>query len=98
MIEILIVLVLIGILTTILFKSYTWISEVAFRVEQTKRVHQETLSLAQILQNFVDRNTIDYTQYHSGFLADHQGIVSDLYLSGQDGRLHLYTSGDCLLS
>ncbi len=61
-------LVLIGILSAILFRSYTWISQVAFRVQQTKRVHQETLSLSQILQNFVDRNSIDYTKYVSGDL------------------------------
>ena len=95
LVEILIVLVLVGILTTILFKSYTWVSETAFRVQQTKRVHQETLSLSQILQNFVDRNTIDYTKYTSWSLAAHQGIVSDLYLSWQDGSLHLFTSGAC---
>jgi hypothetical protein len=95
LVEILIVLVLVGILTTILFKSYTWVSETAFRVQQTKRVHQETLSLSQILQNFVDRNTLDYTKYVSWSLASQQGIVSDLYLSGQDGSLHLFTSGAC---
>lgn len=98
LVEILIVLVLVGILSAILFRSYTRISQVAFRVQQTKRVHQELLSLSQILQNFVDRNTIDYSKYASGELLRTQWIVSDLYLSGQDGSLHIFTTGDCLLS
>jgi len=34
-----------------------------FRVQQTKNVHQEALSLSQFFQNFADNNSIDYAQY-----------------------------------
>ena len=95
LVELLVVMVLIGILSVILLQSYTWISQVAFRVQQTKHVHQEVLHISQILQNFVDRNTIDYAHYTSGSLQASQGVTRDLYLSGQDGFLHVYVTGDC---
>lgn len=34
-----------------------------FRVQQEKEVAQEILQISQIMQNFSDRNTIDYSQY-----------------------------------
>jgi len=34
-----------------------------FRVQQEKEVTQEILQISQIIQNFSDRNTIDYTKY-----------------------------------
>ena len=54
---------IIGILSVILLKTYTWITEMAFRAQQTQNVHQEVLHLSQIIQNFADTNTIDFDQY-----------------------------------
>jgi type II secretory pathway pseudopilin PulG len=56
-------MVIIGILSVILLKTYTWISQMTFRVQQTKNVQQEVLRLSQVMQNFADRNTIDFSQY-----------------------------------
>jgi hypothetical protein len=44
-------------------KTYTFISQIAFRIQQEKNVTQETLFLSQVLQNFSDRNSIDYEKY-----------------------------------
>jgi hypothetical protein len=54
---------IIGILSVILLRTYTWITQMTFRVQQTKNVHQEALHLAQVMQNFADNNSIDFTQY-----------------------------------
>ncbi len=35
-----------------------------FRVQQEKEVSQEMLQISQIIQNFSDRNTIDYPKYY----------------------------------
>jgi len=34
-----------------------------FRVQQEKEVTQEILQISQLIQNFSDRNTIDYAKY-----------------------------------
>ena len=93
LIELLIVMVSIGILSVILLRTYTWITQMTFRVQQTEYVHQESLHLAQLMQNFADNNSIDYSQY--SWLATTQWIVSTLYLSGKDGALSFYMTGDC---
>jgi hypothetical protein len=49
--------------------------------------------LAQVIQNFADNNTIDYPAY--SWLATTQWIVSTLYLSGKDGALSFYMTGEC---
>ena len=63
LIELIIVMVIIGILSVVLLQTYTWISQMTFRVQQTKNVQQEVLRLSQVMQNFADRNTIDFSQY-----------------------------------
>jgi len=84
---------IIGILSVILLQTYTWITQVTFRVQQTKHVHQEILHLAQIFQNVADTTTIDFAQYT--WLSTTQWIVSSLHLSSQDGGISLYMTGDC---
>ena len=93
LIELVIVMAIIGILSVILLRTYTWITEMTFRVQQTKNVHQEALNLSQVFQNFADNNSIDYSQYTG--LADVNWIVSTLYLSGKDWTLSFYMTGDC---
>ena len=74
-----------------------------FRVQQEKEVYQELLQISQPVQNFADRNTIDYTKYlgtsdegQGTSLVDTKWITNILYLSWQDGQISLYTTGDCV--
>lgn len=69
LIELVIVIVIIGILSVILLRTYTWISQMTFRVQQTKNVHQEVLHLSQVFQAYADRNSVDFTQYQMKYLS-----------------------------
>lgn len=107
LLELLIVMAILGILFTMLLNTYNRISTMVFRVQQEKEVNQEILQISQIVQNFSDRNTIDYSKY-SGInneeldqdwgasLVDTDWITDILYLSGQDGQMSIFSSGDCL--
>ncbi|HRX64055.1 MAG TPA: prepilin-type N-terminal cleavage/methylation domain-containing protein [Candidatus Absconditabacterales bacterium] len=94
-VEIIMVVVIIGILSGILFKTYITISKVSFRIEQQKILNQELLFVSEVLQNMSDRNSIDYQKYSTGLLGSN-GIYEILYLSGQDGEIEIYTRGNCL--
>ena len=86
LVELLIVMTIIGILSVILFRTFWTISSLAFRIEQQKNVSQEIVILTQILQNYSDRNVIDYQKYfdlkssHSSSLNDN--IVADSVVEG----------------
>lgn len=74
-----------------------------FRVQQEKEVSQEIMQISQIVQNFADRNSIDYNTYwvtsdewRVTNLVANKWITEVLYLSGQDGNVVMYTSGDCI--
>jgi len=56
-------MVILGILFVMLLNTYNRISTMVFRVQQEKEVSQEILQTSQIIQNFSDRNTIDYSKY-----------------------------------
>lgn len=81
LVEILIVIVLFGLLSGIILKTYTTITKVAFRMEQDKELAKETLVLSQVLQNIAAEATIDYSQYHD--LKNTNGITDTLYLTGR---------------
>jgi prepilin-type N-terminal cleavage/methylation domain-containing protein len=93
LIELIIVMVIIGILSVILLRTYTWISQIVFRVQQTRNVHQEVLQVSQIVQNFADNDMVDFSQYT--WLATTQWLTSVLYLKGRDGSLSFYVTGEC---
>ncbi|MCF7834954.1 prepilin-type N-terminal cleavage/methylation domain-containing protein [Candidatus Gracilibacteria bacterium] len=95
LVEILVVLIVIGILSVVLMKTYTFISQIAFRIQQEKYINKEILFISQNIQNFSDRNSIDYYRYGSS-LDSSYGITDTLYLSGQDGELTIYSTGDCI--
>jgi len=82
LLELLVVMTIIGILSVILFRTFATVSELTFRVEQEKNVTQEIISFSQILQNYADRNQIDYDRYEN--LTSTEGLTDTLYLSGQD--------------
>ena len=100
LLEILIVITILGVLFFLLLRTYNSITSLVFRVQQEKDVSQQVLYISQVVQNFADRNTIDYDAYLSTgghhLLVQQQGITDVLYLSGQDGRFSLSTRGDCL--
>lgn len=80
LVEILIVVILFGLLSGIILKTYTTITKVAFRIEQDKELAKETLVLSQVLQNIAAEATIDYSKYTD--LKSTNGIVDTLYLTG----------------
>jgi len=90
--ETLIVLFIIGILSTILIQSYLMMSDISLRVEQEQSITQEVLFASEVLQNFADRNSLDYSQYDSKDLMQNQGISDVLYLSGIDGSVTIYSA------
>ena len=99
LLELIIVMAILGILFVMLLNTYNWISTMVFRVQQEKEVAQEIVQISQIVQNFADRNTIDYEKYSSlrtGWLTETQGITDVLYLSWQDGQISFFADGDCM--
>lgn len=101
LIETVIVVLIIGILSTILVKSYIQMSQIAFRVEQEKNVTQEVLLTSEVLQNYADRNKLDFKKYEEEFgwdyLKNNKWLVDILYLTGIDGAIAITTQGeDCL--
>jgi len=100
LLELIIVMAILGILFVMLLNTYNRISTMVFRVQQEKEVTQEILQISQIIQNFSDRNTIDYTKYSGtgslSSLVSTQWITDVLYLSGQDGEISFFASGGCV--
>jgi len=54
---------ILGILFVLLLRTYNRIATMVFRVQQEKEVAQEILQISQLVQNYADRNTIDYSKY-----------------------------------
>jgi len=106
LLELIIVMAILGILFVMLLRTYNRISTMVFRVQQEKEVSQEILQISQLIQNFSDRNTIDYQKYNyelpitndewSRWLVDTKWITDILYLTGQDGEISFFSSGDCV--
>ena len=98
LVEILLVTIVIGILAWVLFRVYVTISQISFKVEQQKYLNQEVLFVSETLQNFANRNKIDYDKYSDENinLNKTKWITDILYLSWDDGRFSIYSSGTCL--
>jgi len=100
LIEMLIVLVLVGILSTLLFQTYTTITQIALKIENEKTMQTETLFALQTIQNLADRNSIDYEYYitssSKNTLIDTKGRTTILALSGQDGKTRISNTGECM--
>lgn len=97
LIELLIVMVILGILTLVLFSAYNKISEISFRVEQERKVNEELLFLSEVLQNFANRNSIDFDKYIAEdiSLTNSNWFTDKLFLSWDDGQFSIYTSWSC---
>ncbi len=65
LVEILIVLVIFWMLSWIMLKTYSTISQVSFRIGQDKELAKETLILSQVLDNIAQTATIDYERYEN---------------------------------
>jgi len=89
------VVLIIGVLAWILFKTYITMSQISFRVEQQKIVNQELLFLSENLQNLANRNQIDYQKYWDDLIKSN-GISKILYMTWQDWEISIYASGNCL--
>ncbi len=89
---------ILAILFVLLLRTYNRIATTVFRVQQEKEVSQEMLQISQIMQNFSDRNTIDYPRYAMislTWLVESKWITWMLYLTGQDWSIAFFSSGDC---
>lgn len=97
LIELLIVIVILGILTLVLFSAYNKISEISFRVEQERKVNEELLFLSEVLQNFANRNSINFDKYlDEGIsLTNSSWFTDKLFLSWDDWQFSIYTSWNC---
>lgn len=91
LLELLISIGIIGILFVILFRAYTSISQVTFRVQQAKNIQQEMIRIAQTLQNIADNNSINFEAY-SGL----QETDNILFLSGEGWNVSITHTGVCL--
>lgn len=87
--EMIIVVLIFAILSGLLFKTYIAITRVAFRLEQEKNVSDTIVTISRIVQNFADRNTIDYSGYDLSVLAQDYGATDTLLLKGLDGNIRL---------
>jgi prepilin-type N-terminal cleavage/methylation domain-containing protein len=94
LIEILMVMLIVWLLAWVLFKTYITISQISFRVEQQKIINQELLFVSEMMQNFANRNKINYDQYVD--LENTRWIVDTLYMTWEDGIFSIYSSGDCI--
>lgn len=94
LIELMIVICILAILTFVLFSAYNKISEISFRVEQERKVNEELLFLSEVLQNFANRNSIDFEKYNNTLISS-SGFSDTLYLSWDDGKFSIYASWEC---
>ena len=100
LVEIVIATLIVGMLSVLLMRTYIMMTRIAFRVQQEKNVTEHAMVLTQVVQNFADTMTIDYSRYAQTFgtsyLADNTWLVSILYLTGQKWTVALYSSGSCV--
>ncbi len=78
--EMLIVLVIFGILSAVMFRTYNKISEISFRTQREKNLNQEIVYLSQVLQNLSDDYTIDYAKYNQGG-ADNINLIKKKWIT-----------------
>ncbi len=95
LIEITLVVVIIGILAWVLFKTYITMSQISFRVEQQKVVNQELLFVSEFLQNMANNNQIDYSKYWN-LLVDNMWMTNILYMTWWEWALSVFASGNCV--
>jgi len=99
LLEMLIVIVIFWIFSAVLFRTYNIISDISFRIEQQRKVNEELLFLSEILQNFANRNSIDFDAYENAWISELKNskwFTGVLYLSGEDWKFHIFSSWECV--
>ena len=66
LLELLIVMSILSLLSVILFRTYTSISQIAVRTKEQQRVLQQVLYVSQVLQNTADQSVLDTGAYGTG--------------------------------
>ena len=99
LVEILIVLVIFWMLSWIMLKTYSTISQVSFRIGQDKELAKETLILSQVLDNISQTATIDYDAYAPlglDYLNSVNWFVDTLFLTWDIWTwTSIYSTGTC---
>lgn len=88
-------MVILGMLTFVLFSAYNKVSEISFRIERQRKVNEEVLFLSEILQNYANRNSIDFGKYETE-LHYASWFTDILYLSWEDGQFSIYSTWTCM--
>jgi type II secretory pathway pseudopilin PulG len=87
----LLVIIIVAMLAGVLFRTYSTISEITFRLQQEKYLMQDSLLFSQIFQNASDTSQIDYSRYGSGLIAS-SGLTDILYLKDENNSYAFYTT------
>lgn len=95
LIEITLVVVIIGVLAWVLFKTYITMSQISFRVEQQKVVNQELLFVSEFLQNIANSNQIDYSKYEDQLVVN-KWMTNILYMTWWEWEISVFASGNCV--
>lgn len=95
LLELLIVMGIISLLSVVMFRTYTTVSQITFRLQREKNLMAEVLYFSQALQNISEKTTIDYDRYAT-WLQDSQGITNILYLTGSEWSYAFFTTGLCI--
>jgi hypothetical protein len=85
-----------GILMTVLFRTYSIISDISIRVEAEKQIQSEILFVNQVMNNLADNYTIDYDAYAAGDINGN-GVVETLQLirkGTENDKVTIQTAGD----
>ncbi len=109
LVEMLIVLVIFWILSLVMFRTYTKISDISFRTQREKNLNQELVYVGQVLQNLSDDYRVDMQRYAPDLdssdpdfdLVSTQWIVDVLYLTGKNidteyQNVSLYSAWNCV--
>lgn len=99
LVEILLVVMIFWMLSTIMLRTYSTMSMISFRIGQDKELAKESLILSQVLDNIAQTATIDYERYNEDEinLLNNGWIVEKLYLTW-DIRTgtQIYSTGSCV--
>ncbi len=92
LIEILISTVILGILFSIIFSTYTQVSNLLLKIENERNLSNEILFLSQNVQNLADSHSIDFSKYSSN-LGSSEWYTDTLYFTW-DYSVSIYLTWD----
>lgn len=100
LIELLIVIVIIGILSTLLFRTLWDMIKANSRIQQEKILAQELITIQTTINNLAEQYPyLDQSTYISTNTQNNNGFVSKLYLTNTSGwKIEISGTGDCMTS